>query len=28
VREGEILGFAGVDGSGQRPLAEVIAGQR
>ncbi len=28
VREGEILGFAGVDGSGQRALAEVIAGQR
>ena len=27
-REGEILGFAGVDGSGQRALAEVIAGQR
>jgi simple sugar transport system ATP-binding protein len=28
VRGGEILGVAGVDGSGQRTLAEVIAGQR
>ncbi len=28
LREGEILGIAGVDGNGQRPLAEVIAGQR
>jgi len=28
VREGEILGIAGVDGNGQRALAEVIAGQR
>jgi simple sugar transport system ATP-binding protein len=28
VRQGEILGVAGVDGNGQRPLAEVIAGQR
>jgi simple sugar transport system ATP-binding protein len=28
VRGGEILGIAGVDGSGQRTLAEVIAGQR
>ena len=28
LREGEILGVAGVDGNGQRPLAEVIAGQR
>ncbi len=28
VRGGEILGIAGVDGSGQRALAEVIAGQR
>jgi simple sugar transport system ATP-binding protein len=27
VRGGEILGVAGVDGSGQRTLAEVIAGQ-
>jgi simple sugar transport system ATP-binding protein len=27
VRGGEILGVAGVDGSGQRALAEVIAGQ-
>ena len=28
VRGGEILGVAGVDGSGQRAMAEVIAGQR
>ena len=28
VRRGEVLGVAGVDGSGQRALAEVIAGQR
>jgi ABC-type uncharacterized transport system ATPase subunit len=28
VRGGEILGVAGVDGSGQRALAEVVAGQR
>lgn len=28
VRGGEILGVGGVDGSGQRALAEVIAGQR
>jgi len=28
LREGEILGVAGVDGSGQRALAEAIAGQR
>jgi simple sugar transport system ATP-binding protein len=28
LREGEILGVAGVDGNGQRPLAEVIAGPR
>jgi general nucleoside transport system ATP-binding protein len=28
VRGGEILGIAGVEGSGQRALAEVIAGQR
>lgn len=28
VHEGEILGVAGVDGNGQRELAEVIAGQR
>ncbi len=28
LHEGEILGVAGVDGNGQRELAEVIAGQR
>ncbi|MFN8622749.1 MAG: ABC transporter ATP-binding protein [Chloroflexota bacterium] len=28
VREGEILGIGGVDGNGQKALAEVIAGQR
>ncbi|MBA3235878.1 MAG: ABC transporter ATP-binding protein [Chloroflexi bacterium] len=28
VRRGEVLGVAGVDGNGQRALAEVIAGQR
>lgn len=28
VSRGEILGIAGVDGNGQRELAEVIAGQR
>jgi general nucleoside transport system ATP-binding protein len=28
LRRGEIVGIAGVDGNGQRPLAEVIAGQR
>ena len=28
LREGEILGVAGVDGNGQRALAEAIAGQR
>jgi ABC-type uncharacterized transport system ATPase subunit len=28
VREGEILGVAGIDGNGQRSLAEAIAGQR
>ena len=28
LREGEVLGIAGVDGNGQRELAEVIAGQR
>lgn len=28
VLAGEILGIAGVDGSGQRALAEVVAGQR
>src|SRR5207253_10948688 len=28
LSEGEILGVAGVDGNGQRALAEVIAGQR
>jgi ABC-type uncharacterized transport system ATPase subunit len=28
VRPGEIMGVAGVDGNGQRELAEVIAGQR
>jgi general nucleoside transport system ATP-binding protein len=28
LKEGEILGIAGVDGNGQRALAEVIAGQR
>jgi len=28
VRQGEILGIAGVDGNGQRALAEAVAGQR
>ncbi len=28
LREGEILGVAGIDGNGQRALAEAIAGQR
>ena len=28
VREGEILGIAGIDGNGQKQLAEAIAGQR
>jgi len=28
VRAGEVLGVAGIDGNGQRALAEVIAGQR
>ena len=28
LRQGEILGVAGIDGNGQRALAEVIAGQR
>ena len=28
VREGEIFGIAGVDGNGQKQLAEAIAGQR
>src|SRR5205807_1691254 len=28
IREGEILGVAGLDGNGQRALAEVIAGER
>jgi ABC-type uncharacterized transport system ATPase subunit len=28
VRRGEIMGIAGVDGNGQRELAEAIAGQR
>ena len=28
LHQGEILGVAGVDGNGQRELAEVIAGQR
>jgi simple sugar transport system ATP-binding protein len=28
VHAGEVLGIAGVDGNGQRPLAEAIAGQR
>jgi len=28
VRQGEIMGIAGVDGNGQRELAEAIAGQR
>jgi ABC-type uncharacterized transport system ATPase subunit len=28
VHAGEVVGVAGVDGNGQRPLAEAIAGQR
>jgi simple sugar transport system ATP-binding protein len=28
LREGEVLGVAGIDGNGQRALAEVIAGHR
>jgi simple sugar transport system ATP-binding protein len=28
LHAGEVLGIAGVDGNGQRPLAEAIAGQR
>ena len=28
VAEGEILGVAGIDGNGQKPLAEALAGQR
>ena len=28
IREGEILGIAGVDGNGQKHLAEALAGQR
>src|SRR5581483_7180059 len=28
LRQGEILGVAGMDGNGQRALAEAIAGQR
>ena len=28
VRQGEVLGIAGVDGNGQRALAETVAGQR
>jgi simple sugar transport system ATP-binding protein len=28
VRQGEVLGIAGVDGNGQRALAEAVAGQR
>jgi len=28
LRQGEILGIAGVDGNGQRALAEAVAGQR
>jgi len=28
VHAGEVLGVAGVDGNGQRPLAEAVAGQR
>jgi simple sugar transport system ATP-binding protein len=28
LREGEILGVAGIDGNGQRALAEAVAGQR
>lgn len=28
VHAGEVVGIAGVDGNGQRPLAEAIAGQR
>jgi simple sugar transport system ATP-binding protein len=28
VRQGQVLGIAGVDGNGQRALAETIAGQR
>ncbi len=28
VRPGEVFGIAGVDGNGQRQLAEALAGQR
>ncbi|TIV12781.1 MAG: ATP-binding cassette domain-containing protein, partial [Mesorhizobium sp.] len=28
IRPGEILGIAGIDGNGQKQLAEALAGQR